>query len=72
VADPEHYQISPAIEEAMDCEIFEIINKIKTRLSETVNERTAAFKSIEYQVRETYQGKYFTLLKFKEFPEARV
>lgn len=60
------------IEEAMDCEIFEIINKIKTRLSETVNERTAAFKSIEYQVRETYQGKDLHLISILEFPEARV
>jgi hypothetical protein len=51
---PEYDKISPAIEESMDCEIFEIINKIKTRLSETVNERTAAFNSIDYQVRETY------------------
>jgi hypothetical protein len=41
-------QLSPEVEEAMDCEIFEIINKIKQRLRETVAERTAAFKEIEY------------------------
>lgn len=59
IANPESSsKLSADVEEVMDCEIFEVINKIKKRLDETAMERKAAFRQIEYQVRETYQGNH--------------